>query len=89
MDKDTVSSKLNGIIAPEHLLQAIQNALEHSGETAHGMTGLAFKHYTIIVRKKAGLNWAVECRFRKAHTNVNVQPTKRSRSQCQTRQRKP
>jgi|HubBroStandDraft_2_1064218.scaffolds.fasta_scaffold246450_3 hypothetical protein len=65
MDRGTRSSKLKGIIDPEHLLQAIKNSVEHSEETAHGVTGLVFKHYTINVRKKPGLNWSVECRFRK------------------------
>jgi hypothetical protein len=65
MDGETRPSKLKGTIDPEHLLQAIENALLHSDETAHGVTGLTFKRYTITVRKKAGLSWSVECRFKK------------------------
>jgi hypothetical protein len=84
VDVDTRSSKLKGIIEPEHLLQAIQNALEHSDETAHGVPGLTFKRYIITVRKKTGLSWSVECRFRKEDTDLSLQPTKRSRSQCRT-----
>jgi hypothetical protein len=52
------------VIEPEHLLQAIQNALEHSDETAHGVTGLTFKRYTITVRLKKWLCWQIECRFK-------------------------
>lgn len=62
---DTRSSKLKGIIEPEHLLQAIENVLEHSEEMDHGVTGLTFKRYTITVGKKPGLSWSVECRFRR------------------------
>jgi hypothetical protein len=81
---DTRSSKLKGIIEPEHLLHAIEKSLEHSDETVHSVTGLTFKRYTITVRKRAGLSWSVECRFRKADTDLSLQPTKRSRSQCRT-----
>jgi hypothetical protein len=89
MDRDNKLSKLRGIIDPEHLLQAIRNSLEHSDETAHGVTGLVFKRYTIIVRKRPRLCWTVECRFSKADTNLSLQPTKRSRSRCrrQTKRR--
>jgi hypothetical protein len=89
MDQDTRSSNLKGIIDPEHLLQAIKNSLEHSDETAHGVTGLTFKRYTITVRKRAALSLSVECRFRKADTDVSLQATKRSRSRCRTRLKKP
>jgi len=68
VDRDTISSKLKGIIDPEHLLQAIENSLEHSDETTHGVTGLVFKRYSITVRKKSGFSWSVECRFRKEET---------------------
>jgi hypothetical protein len=85
MDGDKKSSKLKGIIDPKHLLQAIRNSLEHSEETAHGVTGLVFKRYAIIVRKRPRLCWTVECRFSKADTNLSLQPTKRSRSRCRTR----
>jgi Viral (Superfamily 1) RNA helicase len=83
MDGDNRPS-LKGIIHPEHLLQAIKNSLEHSDETAHGVTGLTFKRYTITVRKKAGLSWSVECRFRKEDTDLSLQATTRSRSRCRT-----
>ena len=83
MDGDNRPS-LKGIIHPEHPLQAFENPLEHSDETAHEVTGLTFKRYTITVRKKAGPSWSVECRFRKEDTDLSLQPTKRSRSQCRT-----
>jgi hypothetical protein len=88
MDRDNKSSKLRGIIDPEHLLQAIRNSLEHSDETAHGVTGLVFKRYTIIVRKRPRLCWSVECRFSKADTNLSLQPIKRSRSRCRKQLKK-
>ncbi len=89
MDGDTRSSKLRGTIDPVHLLQAIENSLEHADETAHGVTGLTFKQYKITVRKKAGLRWFVECRFRGKDAAPSVQPTKRSRSRCRTQLKKP
>ena len=89
MNADKGPIALKGVIEPEHLLQAIQNALEHSDETAHGVTGLTFKRYTITVRKKAGLSWSVECRFRKKDIDLGLPPTKRSRSRCRTRLKKP
>jgi hypothetical protein len=88
MDGDTRPS-LKWIIHPEHLLQAIENSLEHSDETAHWVTGLTFKRYTITVRKRAGLSWSVECRFRKEDTDLSLKPTKRSGSRCRTQQKKP
>lgn len=88
MDEGTRSSKLKGIIDPEHLLRAIRNSLEHSDETAHGVTGLVFKFYTIIVRKRPRLCWTVECRFKKEGTGFSLQPSKRSRSRCRTRLRR-
>jgi hypothetical protein len=65
MSGDEQATTLKSMIDPEHLLQAIENSLEHGDETAHGVTGLAFERYTITVRKRAGLSWSVECRFRK------------------------
>lgn len=47
-----------------HLLRAIENSVEHHGETAHGVTGLAFEKYVITVHKRTGLCWLVECRFK-------------------------
>jgi hypothetical protein len=79
MDGDTRSSKLKGIIDPEHLLQAIKNSIEHSEETAHGVTGLVFELYTITVRKKPGLNWSVECQFRRVDADLSRQATKGSK----------
>ena len=76
MDENNKSSALKGIIDPEHLLQAIDNSLQHSDETAHGVTGLSFKRYTITVRKKAGLSWSVECRFRKKDTDLSLPANK-------------
>ena len=38
MEGEKTSLKLKGVIDPEHLLQAIRNSLEHSHETAHGVT---------------------------------------------------
>jgi hypothetical protein len=89
MDGDNMPPTLKDVIEPEHLLQAIQNAVEHGDETAHGVTGLTFKRYTITVRKKAGLSWSVECRFRKEETDLSLQSTRRSRSRCRTRLKKP
>ena len=89
MDGDNMSPTLKDVIEPEHLLQAIQNAVEHGDETAHGVTGLTFKRYTITVRKKAGLSWYVECRFKKGDPDASLQPTKHSRARCRTRLKKP
>ena len=89
MDGDTRSSKLRGTIDPVHLLQAIENSLEHNDETAHGITGLHFENYTIIVRRKQGLCWLVECRFKKEDADPSLQPTERSRERCRTRLKKP
>ena len=55
---------LKGVINPEHLLQAIENSLAHGDETAHGITGLHFKDYTITVHKRKGLSWLIECKFK-------------------------
>ena len=84
MEGEKTSSKLKGVIDPEHLLKAIRNSLDHSDETAHGVTGLTFERYTITVRRRAGLCWSVECRFKRANTDLALQPTKRSRSQYRT-----
>ncbi len=62
-DKGPVT--LKGTIEPEHLLQAIENSLAHGHETAHGVTGLHFKDYTIIVHKRKGLAWYIECKFKR------------------------
>jgi hypothetical protein len=89
MRGDEQTATLKNVIDPEHLLQAIENSLEHSDQTAHGVTGLRFKRYTITVRKKAGLSWSVECRIRKEETDLSLQPTIRSRSRCRTLLKKP
>jgi hypothetical protein len=75
MREEEQVATLKRMIDPEHLLLAIENSLDHSDETAHGVTGLAFKLYTITVRKKAGLTWSVECRFKKEHTDPSLQRT--------------
>jgi hypothetical protein len=49
---------------PAHLLQAIENSLEHHHETSHGVTGLTFKGYTIVVHKRKGFCWQIECKFK-------------------------
>jgi hypothetical protein len=87
MNGDKGPMPLKGVIEAEHLLQAIQNALEHSDETADGVTGLSFKRYTITVRKKAGLSWSVECRLKQQDTDLSLQPTKRTKSRCRTQQK--
>lgn len=56
------------MIEPEHLLQAIDNSLEHSDGTAHGTTGLHFKKYSIIVHKRKGFCWTIECNFKGEET---------------------
>ena len=63
-------------IDPAHMLQAIENSFEHHHETAHGMTGITFEHYTIIVRKKPGFRWSVECRFKRGDIDLSRQRTK-------------
>jgi nucleoid DNA-binding protein len=55
---------LKGTIQPEHLLKAIENSVAHSDESAHGVTGLHFKNYSIIVHKRKGLCWYIECRLK-------------------------
>jgi hypothetical protein len=82
MGGDKESSKLNGVIDPEHLLQAIKNSVEHCDENAHGVTGLTFKHYTIVVRKRTGLSWVVECKFKARDTDQCNQQEAPARSLC-------
>jgi hypothetical protein len=89
MDEDSKSSMLKEIIDPEHLLQAIANSLEHSDETAHGITGLHFKNYTITVQKMKSLAWFVELKFKTEGTDVSLQPVRSSRLRCRTRLKKP
>ena len=69
MNGDERAVTLNGVIDPEHLLQAINNSLEHSDETAHGITGLHFKNYSIIVHKRKGFCWYIECKFKCGSTD--------------------
>jgi hypothetical protein len=64
MNSDDSPSALSRIIDPAHLLQAIENSLQHSGETEHGVTGVTFKSYTITVRRKKDLCWSIECKFK-------------------------
>ncbi len=54
MVRDEKSTTLRDLIAPEHLLQAIDNSLMHCDETAHRVTGLHFENYTITVHKENG-----------------------------------
>ena len=63
-EQDIRSRPLVSLVDPLHLLQAIKNSFDHSGETEHGVTGLHFENYTIIVRKKTGFIWSIECKFR-------------------------
>jgi hypothetical protein len=78
MDGENSPLKLSKIIDPEHLLQAIQNSLEHSEETAHGITGLHFKNYTIIVRKRKGLSWYIELNFKRGERDTRSSLTSSS-----------
>ncbi len=64
MITDDKSATLKDLIDPEHLLQAIDNSLLHSDETAHGVTGLTFRKYTITVRKRKDFSWYIECKFK-------------------------
>jgi hypothetical protein len=80
---------LKDLIAPEHLLQAIDNSLQHSCETSHGVTGLSFKRYTIIVHKKIGLKWFIECRSRGQDADLSLQPAKHSRKRSLPTKRRP
>lgn len=79
MYDDETFRTLKNVIDPEHLVRAIANSLEHSEETSHGVTGLRFKNYSIVVRKKPGLRWLIECkglspseRQKPPATDVNV-----------------
>jgi len=66
---------LKGVINPEHLLQAIENSLEHGDETAHGITGLHFKDYTITVHKRKGFSWLIECKFKRGERETTPSAT--------------
>lgn len=65
MRGDEKSATPKDVIDPEHLLEAIDNSLEHGHETAHGITGLHFKNYTITVHKRKGLSWYIELKFKR------------------------
>jgi hypothetical protein len=82
------NESLIGVIDPLHLLLALRNSLEHSDETAHGVTGLTFKNYTIKVRKKQDFCWIVDCKFKKRDAEQNNQKDANARSQCRTRLKK-
>jgi hypothetical protein len=60
---------LDALIQANDLVRAIQNSFEHADETEHAVTGLHFKNYTIIVRKRVGFTWIVECKFRPGKEN--------------------
>ena len=65
---------LKGKIDPQHLLQAIENSLEHSNETSHGVTGLSFSNYSVTVHKRKGLCWLLECKFKQeTQTSASTQ----------------
>ena len=68
MTTDKKPVVLKDLIAPEHLLQAIDNSLMHCAETAHGVTGLHFEKYAITVHKRKGLSWIVELKFKTRET---------------------
>jgi hypothetical protein len=90
MIRDEKPATLKDLIAPEDFVQAIDNSLRHCGETAHGITGLQFRKYTIIVHKRKGLAWLVELKFKTEDTGLNLQPTTRSSgARCRTRLKKP
>ena len=78
MSEDKRPLILKSMIDPKHLLQAIENSVSHSDETTHGVTGLTFRNYTITVRKRKGLSWYIECKFKRgrrdslAGLNVNL-----------------
>jgi hypothetical protein len=63
MQENRMPSTLKDMIDPEHLLRAIENSVANSSGTTHGVTGLRFENYTIIVRRKKGFSWLVECKF--------------------------
>jgi hypothetical protein len=75
MNDDKGPSTLKDLIDPEHLLQAIQNSVEHGDETAHGITGLHFKNYTIIVRKRKGFSWYIELKFKRGERETRSRLT--------------
>jgi hypothetical protein len=78
MRGDEKSATLKDLIDPEHLLQAIQNSLEHGDETAHGITGLHFRNYTIVVHKRKGFCWLVECKFKRGERDTRSSLTQSS-----------
>ncbi len=62
--KDNDPSASKQIIDPQHLLRAIENSMNHSDETTHGVTGITFENYTITVRKRKEFSWSIECKFK-------------------------
>lgn len=75
-------------IDPAHVAQALHNSLLHSNESAHGVTGLTFKHYTIVVRKKPGLCWVVECKFKARDLDQGNLHEATGRSRCRRSSKK-
>lgn len=65
MNNERIGSELKDLIEPQHLLRAIENCLAHSGETSHAVTGLTFRRYIIIVRRRKGLSFHIEFKFKK------------------------
>jgi hypothetical protein len=80
MVRDKKPATLKDLIAPEHLLQAIDNSLMHCAETAHGVTGLHFEKYTITVHKKKGLRWYIECKFKPGPRRYDAEHDKEDHS---------
>lgn len=65
MNNDDRRMTLKDIVDPGHLVQAVENSFQHSDETAHGVTGLGFKDYLILVRKRKDFGWYIECNFKR------------------------
>jgi hypothetical protein len=83
MVRDEKPTILKDLIAPEHLVQAIDNSLMHSGETSHGVTGVHFENYTIVVYKRKRLTWLVELTFKTRDTELRLQPKRSSKSDAE------
>ena len=86
MVTDKKPAILKDLIAPEHLLQAIDNSLMHCAETAHGVTGLHFEKYTIPVHKKKGLRWYIECKFKAGPRRYDAEHEQENDSSLRSRE---
>lgn len=90
MKADMTPPALKAMIDPEHLLKAIENSVSHSSDTSHGTTGLHFERYSIIVRRKKGLCWLIECKPRPAEREAPGPKRREPRGlRWQKRQEKP